>query len=57
MDEHIGEKVQNNAKGVEIIINFLNTKFGVDKQMDLIKSFKDFFFITRGRLSVVREQL
>ena len=53
MDEQIGEKVTDNAEGVEIIIEFLQTKFGVDKQIDLIKSFKDFFFTNRGKQDLV----
>ena len=42
LDRELGDKLQNDAKAVETIITTLETWFGVDKGVDLMKVFNDF---------------
>ena len=42
LDREIGDKVQNNAESIDLIITTLKSWFGVDKGVDLMKIFNDF---------------
>ena len=47
IDKKIGNKITDNPNAVELIIKFLEERYGVDKQVDICETFKKFFFSKR----------
>ena len=47
MDKKIGDKLAEAPDAVEQIIKWLEDRYGVDRQVDICKTFKKFFFSTR----------
>ena len=47
MDKKIGDKLSEAPDAVEQIIQWLEDRYGVDRQVDICKTFKKFFFSTR----------
>ena len=48
IDKKIGSKITDNPNAVELIIQFLEDRYGVDKQVDICQTFKKFFFSKRA---------
>ena len=48
MDKKIGDKLSEAPDAVEQIIKWLEERYGVDRQVDICKTFKKFFFSTRN---------
>ena len=47
LEAELGDSISNNKNGIKLIIKSLESRFGVNKQADLIKSFNKFTSTTR----------
>ena len=48
LDGELGDKMDNNPKGIQLIIDTLKSWFGADKGVDLIRVFNEFVITTRN---------
>ena len=49
MTEHFGNTLKGDAKGVDKIVTFLQTKFGLNKHADMVKILNNFLNTSRHR--------